>query len=241
MNYPFVTAVIGNYQISATDSILEVDTSLGSFVLTLPSSFGFNDVQAKRGYSNGSFGGFTIVDKAGMASTNPIVIQANPDDKISLNLPSVTINQNFGGATFNIAGNNIWGVAMFGLGGASTLNYPKTLDAIISQTGQNAPVYVDINNSASVPFVDTIGGVWSYANQGMFNYTKVGAFANASKVNVKVYDNRFNQGQSVLVGALIISNDVIQFQSVVQAVYNGATPKTNGVIYAQPIKIEIWS
>lgn len=167
----FTTVVDSNYQMSASDSIINVNSELNSVVITLPSVASINDYRLKAGYPVQNPNGFTINDYKGFASVNNIVIMPHPDDLFNNQIASVTINQNFGGANINAIANNIWGVSMFGLGGQNNLPIvpKKVYIANFTQVQLNAPVVTEL--------VNTYGAiVWSYAGVGRYIGTLVGAF-----------------------------------------------------------------
>jgi hypothetical protein len=86
-------------------------------------------------------------------------------------------------------------------------------EAIMSQTLTNAPIYKDLyGNTVVTPIRDTIGGVWTYYDEGKYRYTKTDAFVNWTKVSVTISANTGRQGASVYVQAQLINDNVLELQ-----------------------------
>ncbi len=116
--------------------------------------------------------------------------------------------------------------------------------ALISQTGTNAPVEDDLDGSgAGAAFVDTLGGAWSYNDVGSFYYTKTGAFADVTKVEIIFGENRAQQSPKVSVKAVVVNDNTIEVGSGEFAGFTNPSVITpgNGKLYLQPIIIRVYA
>jgi hypothetical protein len=93
-----------------------------------------------------------------------------------------------------------------------------------------------------VAMVDTIGGVWSYQSIGVYRYTKVGAFADVTKIFVTISDNSYQQGADTSVSFDVGSDDYLILKTRIydQFLTPGTLTPTNGRLFAQPILIEVY-
>jgi hypothetical protein len=116
--------------------------------------------------------------------------------------------------------------------------------AMLTQSGTNAPVADDIDGGATdVPFIDTIGGVWSYFNDGRYRYTKAGAFADVTKVEYILGINNYNQGADIAAAIYKIDANTIELQVArLDAFLSPSLANLeNGVLYNQPIVIRVYN
>jgi hydroxymethylpyrimidine/phosphomethylpyrimidine kinase len=118
----------------------------------------------------------------------------------------------------------------------------RSYSAVLRQTSTNAPTVRNIDDSASTPYEDQIGGVWSYFDVGQYRYTKAGMFANADKVDVIISENKVNQGADVYIQPVIIDANTLQFEIGTLNAFNGVikTP-TNAKLYLQRIEIRVYN
>ena len=126
---------------------------------------------------------------------------------------------------------------------APAVPQPMIYKAYITQSGTNAPVEDDIDGGGSGrPFVDTLGGTWSHEGTGYFYYTKVGAFADASKIRVVFDDSAGEQGADIHCTSYRVDNDTIDVSSfrLSQFASPGVNSKENGILYKQGITIEVY-
>ena len=113
--------------------------------------------------------------------------------------------------------------------------------AIITQDGVLAPFEDDIdNNWGGSPFVDTLGGTWSYTAVGDYKYTKVGAFTDATKINVELGVNSRVVQYDDQITFERIDNDSIRITSTSVASWGGIRTLANDTIVTQPITIEVY-
>lgn len=175
----------GTHTITPSDSIILADTTDGVVTINLPSIVSILDFASKQG---GSLGGmiqfpFTIVDVAGNASVNNILIIPFGGDRYSGAywndlVPTVTINQNGGSASFKPVYGNIWDVNISGVGGGNPQTpQSKSLIMKISQTGLSEPKidYIGQNDFGVLP-------IFTYVGVGQYQMTINNAFPDAKKV-----------------------------------------------------------
>lgn len=115
--------------------------------------------------------------------------------------------------------------------------------ALISQYSTLAPYSDNLSYTTCAPFVDTIGGVWSYIGLGTYRYTKAGVFSNVSKINIELPDNTYNNGGAdIVVWAEYVNANAIAVKSgVLGAFLSPTTVNTqNGKMTIQPITIEVY-
>lgn len=116
--------------------------------------------------------------------------------------------------------------------------------AYLTQTGTNAPVEDDIAFSGSnTPFVDTIGGVWSYNGVGSYYYTKTGAFTDSSKIEVVLSSNTLNQSPVILVGVYKVDANTLELQTFEATSFSNfplVGSSIDGALLLQPISIRVY-
>lgn len=125
----------------------------------------------------------------------------------------------------------------------STTGGPLVYKALISQSGTSAPGEDDLDGSgpgSSLPFVDTIGGVWGYDSVGNYTYTKAGAFGDATKINVEFSANGRNQTPEVIITATVGDANTLIINSATVAYSGGIATDANSKLYLQPITIEVY-
>ena len=114
--------------------------------------------------------------------------------------------------------------------------------AFLSQSGTSAPTEVDIEGNASTPLEDTIEGVWTYSNTGLFLYTKTGMFTDATKILVNLGCNEQNQEPDITVLVQKVDNDTLSLKTKRASSFTGASfTAENGVLYIQPIEIRVYN
>lgn len=128
---------------------------------------------------------------------------------------------------------------------ASDSSKPLTYKSIISQGTTNPPYDDKLDGSGSgTPFVDTLGGTWSYNTTGTFYYTKTGAFSDIDKINVELsYNNGSNQSIDTVIYWDRLNDDTLRFYTGTSNSYVAPSIITlaNSKMYLQPITIEVYS
>lgn len=123
-------------------------------------------------------------------------------------------------------------------GGAGTAS---TYKAFVTQTSTNAPVEDDLDgNGTGTPFIDSIGGAWSYIGVGQYRYTKVGMFADVTKINVELANANGDQGNAVQVSCYRNDNDSLDLFVKTTTTIGGLLNNADGVLYKQGITIEVY-
>jgi hypothetical protein len=122
-----------------------------------------------------------ITDISNNAGANNITIVAGGTDTIDQDgTTSLVINQNGGSVVLQPLAEKKWIGLESISGGVAPVTYLE-YNALLSQAGGAVAPTAELNGP------DGIGGVWSYGGEpGVYYYTKVGAFANAAKVEVKI-------------------------------------------------------
>lgn len=184
MIFPSRVLSAGTHTLTPSDSIILADTTDGIVTINLPSIVSVIDFMSKQG---GSLGGmiqfpFTIVDVAGNASVNNILIIPFGGDRYSGAywtdlVPTITINQNGGSASFKPVYGNIWGVNMSGIGGGNPSVSVKMLIMKLNQSERVAPSIVSIgqNDFGITP-------TFNYISSGVYEMTMSDTFIDENKV-----------------------------------------------------------
>jgi hypothetical protein len=125
--------------------------------------------------------------------------------------------------------------------------------ALLSQVGTSAPTESVLNDTLT-------GGTWSYSSVGHYHYTKVGAFTNVNKVEVRIECYQFNfftmtNNAFNMMSASRLDNDTILVKTA-NVGYVGLTGKgltdptlagtitdflVDDVLSNTPITIRVWS
>ena len=119
----------------------------------------------------------------------------------------------------------------------------RSYTALLTQSGTNAPTVRNIDDNASTPYEDQIGGVWSYHDVGQYRYTKNKMFADADKIDIIISENKANQGADVYIQPLIIDANTLQFEVGTLSQFASPSIKTaaNGNLYLQRIEIRVYN
>lgn len=129
------------------------------------------------------------------------------------------------------------------VGSTAVPNY-KVYDAMLKQSGTNAPVEVNIDGTVTnTPFKDDINGVWTYSDVGLYNYVKLGAFPDANKVQYFLSNNDINQGSDLGIVLYRLDENTLQLRVGVISGYTSpaAIAEANSRLFAQPIKIIVYN
>jgi len=125
--------------------------------------------------------------------------------------------------------------------------------ALLTQVGTSAPTESVLNDTLT-------GGTWSYSSVGNYHYTKVGAFTNVNKVEVRIESHQFNfftmtNNAYNMMSASRLDNDTILVKTAnvgyVAGSGKGLTDPTlsgtitdflvDDVLNNTPITIRVWS
>lgn len=124
---------------------------------------------------------------------------------------------------------------------SSGSNYTE-YHAMLSQTGINPPVAVNSQGTTASAFVDTIDGEWIYLGEGIYDYTKVGAFININKVSIE-FGAAGYQWSDVVVTGFVVNDDTLRFFVGVRSTYasGGTVTLTDGKLDRQPVTIKVYN
>lgn len=108
--------------------------------------------------------------------------------------------------------------------------------------GASAIIPYDISNADSDPTYDTLGGVWSYVSAGKCRYTKVGAFADLTKILAYTVPNYGAENHDTYATFTRIDDDVLELTFGTSSSFSSpsvSTP-TNGVL-SRLVVIQVWT
>ena len=121
---------------------------------------------------------------------------------------------------------------------------PLVYKAYLTQSGVEAPNEDDLDGSGpgtGAAFIDTLGGAWSYSGVGTYIYTKEGAFTDVTKIFITLGSAGY-QGADIYCDYYRIDDDSIELDVFRSSTFvsPALNNKENGVLYKQPITIEVY-